>query len=833
MGGMAEVFRAKPLGAPDPNKYFAVKRILPHLAEDVEFIKMFVDEARLTVQLRHPNIVQTYELGQFQSSHYIAMEFIAGKDLLAFQKLVRRQNTVLDIDMACHIMREVARGIDHAHKATDERGQPLGIIHRDISPQNVLVSWDGKVRVIDFGVAKAASQSSKTQAGVLKGKFGYMSPEQVKAKNIDHRSDIFSMGTLFWELITNRRLFKAGNQYETMMMIGDPDIDPPSLMNPAIPSEIDAICMKALAEDRDQRYQTAGEFADALHGYLMSQKPPYHRSQLTTWLRSAFREDFEEEKEKREEFRAINSADDVRRYLAGTLGQGGPDPDQATEDATQIWDVDEAPDTNVDIDAFVSNHTVVAAGGLDLSDYEEFADAPDTIDETQDVVESRIEAVTGQPIEVLRDSVRDESYEEATVVAGPSSVMPTHRPGGPPQVRGPQKRISANDQDTGSGEFPTISPAALTAAPTPPQGVQALKASDDLPTPVPVGASPKGPSFADRLRGATGGTRNRIILAAAALMTVGSLATASIFVLGGDDGQEEVVDIAPGRLLVEVTPPSNLEIYLSGEWVGDEAPLRLDDLQPGTYRVEIDHPDHPAWSREVEVGATEVAVLDADLAGPGTLVISWEQNPEDVLLFVNGQPLEGPGNGEAVSVDLARGKHLVEAFADDMRPLRKTVNIEAEQQTVYELTWTPVDELVLLGEENLTVVLDGRTIGELPLTLEGLSRHRVYALKIGDVERVLGFPELGHQTIEFEQFEQFEARDEDDYGGVLIEFDDGQPWELVIDDVATGMVTPFTGEVELPLAKGWRVVGFQRGDERHDYRVRVFAGETTRLRPSM
>lgn len=846
MGGMAEVFRAKPLGAPDPNKYFAVKRILPHLAEDVEFIKMFVDEARLTVQLRHPNIVQTYELGQFQSSHYIVMEFIAGKDLLAFQKYVRKRQTILDIDMACHVMREVARGIDHAHKATDEQGQPLGIIHRDISPQNILVSWDGKVRVIDFGVAKAASQSTKTQAGVIKGKFGYMSPEQVKVEAIDHRSDIFSMGTLLWELLTNRRLFKAGNQYETMMMIGDPQVDPPSTINERIPPRLDEICLRALAKNPDERYGSAGELADDLHRYLVSQKPPYHRSQLTTWLRSAFADEFDEEKQKRERFREINTADDVRGVLAkdkapsaeSGAGSGASSaPVAVADDATQIWDVDEAPEDDADIAAFVSNHTVVAAGGLDLSDYEDFADAPDTIDETKDVVQSRIEEVTGEPME----SLRAQAFDEATVVAGPSQSMPSRRPGGPPKaapkptvtVTGQRARV--NDQETGSGEFPTISPKAITdadmtSAPTPPQGLRAPQTGQTV-----APDAGGGGSFAQKLREATSGKKNRLILFAAALITVASLATAAYVATNADDNEAVAAaedPLAPGRMLVEATPASDLEIYLDGEWVGDAAPFQIDDLEPGEYRLEIDHADFPAWSEAIDVGDTEVATVSADLGATGQIKISWEEPLEDFYIWVAGEAVDVDDEATEVVVDAPRGTRVIEAFAAGMRPIREQVDVAAGEETIKELDWKASDAMSLLGEESQEVALDGRVIGELPLTLEGLGRRRLYELRIGESERVLGFPELGHARISAEDFESFENRAEEDFGTLSIDFDDGQPWELVVDEVPTGIVTPLES-AELPMAAGWRTVGFERGGERRDFRVRVFPGEKTRFSPTM
>ncbi|MEO1273763.1 MAG: serine/threonine-protein kinase, partial [Myxococcota bacterium] len=175
LGQVAEVFRAKRLDTPGFDKFLAIKRILPNLAEDNEFIQMFIDEAKITVQLNHRNICQIYELGRLEDSHYIVMEFISGRDILAILNRLRRERRIMSVGQAAYLVHQMALGLDSAHRKTDAQGSPLNIIHRDVSPQNVLVSYTGEVKIIDFGIAKAASRSSKTQAGVLKGKFGYMS----------------------------------------------------------------------------------------------------------------------------------------------------------------------------------------------------------------------------------------------------------------------------------------------------------------------------------------------------------------------------------------------------------------------------------------------------------------------------------------------------------------------------------------------------------------------------------------------------------------------------------------------------------------------------------
>ena len=821
VGGMAEVFRAKPLNAPDPDRYFALKRILPHLAEDIEFIKMFVDEAQLTVRLDHPNIVQTYELGQFQASHYIVMEFIAGKDLLAFQKYVRRQKTTVNIDTCCHIMAQVAKGLDYAHRRCDEDGNPLGIIHRDVSPQNILVSWDGRVRVIDFGVAKAASQSTKTKAGVLKGKFGYLSPEQVRAETIDRRSDIFAMGTLFWELLTNRRLFNASNQYETMMMISDPEVKPPSSINPAVPKEVDELAMKALAADRENRYQWASEFAADLEAFLRTQKPPYHSSQLTTWLRSSFNEEFEEEREKRERFRSINSADDVRREVSQE-GQAGGDMDQQAGDATQIWDVEEAPEADEDIDRFVANHTVVAAGGLELDDYDDWEDAPDTIQD--------IEAPEG-------DGQASPQQESVPARSGPIKIEASSRyeaeetvvTGDFPSVEA--RRSLPEEQEESRPQ--TIDAAMLTPEPmAKPEGARARAAGDEKktdrldavtsePTPVPQAR----PSANEG-----GGSTRLVIAAAGALLLFVGAGLASAWVILGDE-QEESEAMTWGGMIVEAQPASGLSVAIDGQEVPAEMPLTMEELGAGDYEVRSDHPDHPPWVGTVTVVEGEVTRVVADLADKGELILSWAgEQPQEMEILV-GDESHGPEvKGESIA--LPRGEYIVEIRGEGLRPIRKGVVVEGQQQLELDLKLEADDQLTIYGDEELEVSLDGRAHGQLPLTLADLVMDRSYELAIGDHEGWLGFPALGKGELQAEAWKQREPLEEEDLGWLVLDLEADGMWSLGIDGSEPVLVWPMRWE-QLPVEAGSRELTFQRGDRKLSLEVHIEGGERTIVRGAL
>ena len=202
VGGMAEVYKAKEYGVEGFERTVAVKRILPHVAEDEEFIAMFKDEAKIAVQLNHGNIAQIYNLGNEQDSFYIALEYINGRDLRAVFQKCQQQGKPMPISQACYVIMKICEGLDYAHNKKDKYQRELNIIHRDVSPPNILVSFEGEVKLIDFGVAKAAGRASRTQAGILKGKFGYMSPEQVRGMPLDRRSDVFSVGVVLFEMLT-------------------------------------------------------------------------------------------------------------------------------------------------------------------------------------------------------------------------------------------------------------------------------------------------------------------------------------------------------------------------------------------------------------------------------------------------------------------------------------------------------------------------------------------------------------------------------------------------------------------------------------------------------
>ena len=320
IGGMAEVWRAKTFGAGGFERIVAIKRILPNIAEDEEFISMFLDEAKITVQLNHANIAQIYELNNLSNSYFIAMEYVSGKDLRAVFDRCRKRGEPAPIPLTCYAIAQCCEGLDYAHRAKDRQGRDMSIVHRDVSPQNALVSYDGEVKVIDFGIAKAAGKATKTQAGILKGKFGYMSPEQIRGLPLDGRSDIFAMGVCLYEMLTGERLFVGDSDFSVLEKVRKVEVLPPSHFNRKIPEQLERIVMKSLAKDVDDRYQHATELGEDLRAFMYSTGNAFARKDLAAFMKATFAEDYEKERARIVEYAEVKAPEGM--LAAAEMGFG-------------------------------------------------------------------------------------------------------------------------------------------------------------------------------------------------------------------------------------------------------------------------------------------------------------------------------------------------------------------------------------------------------------------------------------------------------------------------------------------------------------------------------
>jgi serine/threonine protein kinase len=307
VGGMAEIFLARSRGVHGFKRILAIKKILPTMAEDEEFIAMFVDEARIAAELSHAGIVQIFELGKFEDDYYIAMEFVHGKDMRFIQERLARERIPIPVALASWVILKICEALDYAHTKRDPSGRPLGIIHRDVSPQNVIISYEGEVKICDFGIAKAANRSQKTQAGVLKGKFGYMSPEQVRGLPLDGRSDIFTVGTLFYEMVTLERLFVGESDFSTLEKVRNADVVPPSTYNRDVPEELEEIILRALSKEVEDRFQSTAEFGEAVQTFMLNNEMSSAR-ELSAFMKDKFQVELEAELRRLDEYQELPEA---------------------------------------------------------------------------------------------------------------------------------------------------------------------------------------------------------------------------------------------------------------------------------------------------------------------------------------------------------------------------------------------------------------------------------------------------------------------------------------------------------------------------------------------
>jgi serine/threonine protein kinase len=291
MGGMAEILLARVREPPRPERLVVLKRMHRQLAADREYVKMFVDEARIAMTLRHPNVVEVYESGEDDGQFYITMEYLHGHDLRGVLSEMARRQIPMRLANALAITRAVCRGLDYTHERTDASGELLGIVHRDVSPHNVILTYGGRVKLVDFGIAKTSIQASRTRTGILKGKVAYMSPEQAMGESLDRRSDVFCIGILLWEMTTGHWLYRRKSELETLKAVVEHDAPLPSLVTPSYPRELEQIVMKTLARKRDDRFATAGELGEALTAFAKQRRLDLRPSAISTLMATTFSEE--------------------------------------------------------------------------------------------------------------------------------------------------------------------------------------------------------------------------------------------------------------------------------------------------------------------------------------------------------------------------------------------------------------------------------------------------------------------------------------------------------------------------------------------------------------
>jgi serine/threonine protein kinase len=710
VGGMAEIFKAKAFGVEGFERLLAVKRILDQIAEDEAFIDMFIDEAKIAGKLNHPNIAQIFDLGKEEGSYYIALEYISGKDLKTLLEASRDQGNPLDIPQIVYTVMKVCEGLEHAHTKKDAQGEPLNIVHRDISPQNVLISYEGEVKIIDFGIAKAQGKTSQTQVGVLKGKFSYMSPEQVRGLHVDHRSDIFSLGIVLYELLTLERLFLGDSDFDTLEQIRKVEISPPSLYNPDIPQELEDIVLKALAKNPDDRFQSTADFAEALERFMRSEGYYYKNKDLASFMKNEYREDLEFEQRKLEYYQNLDlkPPQQISKEPEG-LGWG------EEEMETQIFDRDQ-PIPEVDGGG---------GGGQPQESGIVYAeDGPQSQPEGAnggDEVE-----VVGPDNEVDVITPDDAQQQDGGGAGGneaPTIEYDRDSVDGPP-VSG---ESAVNEQDGGGDDiFESPGPSSQTSdqqQDAPP--AREARRHDSTAKLDEVEAEQRRP------RSDSGSLRwQRVLAVALVVVVVAGGAALGIF--------HEQLFSSSAEAKVEFAPtPANVTILVDGEKVYEGETPRAIPLEPGKVDIKLTSDGYKPFGKSVTLKKGQPYKIDWTLekAPPtGTLVV--KSTPKGAEVLLDGESVGGTTPVTLPEID--RGGHKLTLQKQGFQALSKQIEVPGGEETTIEESLKALKLSVAIKSDpasaNYRVIepSSGKEVksGETPATVEGLDGGQSYRVEL-------------------------------------------------------------------------------------------------------
>jgi serine/threonine protein kinase len=693
VGGMAEVFKAKTVGVEGFERIVALKRILPSIAEDEEFITMFIDEAKIAVQLQHANIAQIFDLGKVDDSYFIALEYVNGRDLRGIFDDLRKQGQVMPMPQVCHLIMQLCEGLDYAHNKRDAQGRDLNLVHRDVSPQNVLIGYEGEVKLIDFGIAKAAGKASKTQAGILKGKFGYMSPEQVRGLPIDRRSDIFALGIVLYEMLTSERLFIGESDFSTLEKVRNVEIIPPSSFNSDIPDKLERIVLKALEKNVEDRYQNAIDLHDDLQMFMHSVGQFASRKDLSAWMKRTFADDIPQEGE------SADSDDDVEEIeeveLLRTSGErptaalAGSDDEEfgwdEEERETQIFDKD--PDQ---LDPAAGNASFLTEGGdktVAMAPSEallaEMGEAFEASVPTRPTVQAA--AARAQAASLRKTHMGVGGDPEATPLPPPSAFPAFAAPGAG------VSRKSGSVPIAGTAE-PARSPFDL-PKPVFRQTLMGGVQAPTMPSPnLPSGRGPAYPTFqpSQPSQGMQGGglpvpnfpgigfpgapvqpqaqyapSLDMYGPEAVSLRAPSRLKYYVAFVLfmiaGG--GGAYMFMTRPGKLQVAVKP-QDARLAIDGVVITSDPPFQL-EKRPRVYRLSVSRPGYVTRTQDVEISAGQSGHMDIDLEPSPDTGFDLTSQPSGGLVWLDGQPLAIDEAGKQATTNfhasrIAPGPHVIE-----------------------------------------------------------------------------------------------------------------------------------------------------------------------------
>ncbi len=746
-GGMAEVFRARQEGDIGGfSKEVAIKRMFQHLSEEQDVVDMFLDEGRIAASLNHPNIVQVYDLGVVNEHLYIAMELVEGNDLRSVLEKSFEVDNPLPLELAASIVSQVAAGLHYAHTRTDDSGEPMNIVHRDVSPQNILLSRDGAVKLCDFGIAKAEHRIGHTKAGQIKGKWSYMAPEQIEGGDVTHRTDIFALGIILYETTTMTRLFQADNQYDALEAILYAKIPKPSTQKAGYPAELERIVLKALARDPASRYATAEEMQLEIEQWLVDNQASTSPVHIARYIRNLFGDSSKKAAELTATAEIDVSEEEVLRAEAGAgvaAERSEAEVEEARRKALQKKDVTEMDED--DLDFALDNALGVPSDNADpfaiqkpseASEVEEDAepakpapkpnfDPEATVvtdpDVSEDLVADSVPSVVPEttapmgaldPVDAPADAVADHEVETGPMAVLRAQDAPAPEPEPEPvQVATEPKIAPAPAADPTPAAEPSRDAAptpAVATAPTPAAAPPPAARSGAVPAAPPRGAGPP-PSAASQEARAHAAMEAAPKPPPAA--DYGEFDDVTEFKTGG--GTKALV---VGGIIAALI---GIVVLVAVSW----------DTSDSTMAEE-------AEKTNIDPALLEIQIPDP----PERVSVPFEVTPAPTGVVVNGLRIAEPGG----QLPLVKGeRNEVRFYAENHYPAVKFVDGEAsgspvsvQLQPIEEPDPEAVADLEVMSEPTGALIfVDGVQVGTTPTTIQGLSTEFDHHVQIEKGDR--------------------------------------------------------------------------------------------------
>lgn len=629
VGATSAVYRAKAQGEAGFEKVVAVKRILPQMAGDADFVRTFVREAKTAARLGHANICPIFELGKVGESLYIAMEYVPGKDLGSVCRRLGERNEPMPPMVAAWVVSRLCEALDYAHQLRDAGGHSVGIIHRDLSPTNILLSYEGEVKLIDFGLAKASGRATQTNVDALKQKLSYMSPEMVKGKPLDARTDIFGVGVCLYEMLTGQRAFAGKNEIDTLKKVGLASFPPPSAISDEIPEELETIIMRALEREPEDRWQTAGEMHDALDAYVMRENPTYSPRKLAAWMHEHFEQDIEREQERlrrlldasnrpgileeRKQF-FMTAAGAMAAAKVGKMGRTRSVPPRTSDASGKTTDDRPTPlaprPAGVPQESGMFEDQTMALDENDIESDEGFGEAPTNfyIGSPDEFDEEATEIYFSNEEDVDLAEMPPLIAETEAAAAAPARASTSQPAGG--QAPAPPSP-GALGRDNAQSMPPAPRPA------HPQQGMASIPPAAPVPSQPAHGARPSSPAAPGPRRGGAvtqrlpayqapsqrGRGRRRLLMALAWVLTAVIVGAGTFVVLRM---------LRVGAMEIRTSPEVNAAVLVDGVHRG-RTPLRIEDLPAGRRHVVLQAAGYEDVSRVVELESRSTTMLDVSM----------------------------------------------------------------------------------------------------------------------------------------------------------------------------------------------------------------------------